>query len=141
MEQKRRVFAVPNSIYSPESFGTNRLLQTGAEIYLEPKQLLNLVDESLQIQSTDTVTSDLSAQPNPTRKRPETETLISSPEERLILERLRFNNPENSVGIRDFLDLFDGNLKALISRLCSMELEGQVIVLGQTVRLTSVINK
>jgi DNA processing protein len=46
LEQKQRVFAVPNSIYSPESFGTNRLLQNGAEVYLEPKQLLNLQQET-----------------------------------------------------------------------------------------------
>ena len=51
LEQKRRVFAVPNSIYSPESVGTNRLLQNGAELYLEPKQLVNLGYESPSTQS------------------------------------------------------------------------------------------
>lgn len=131
--QKRRVLAVSNSIYSPESFGTNCLLQKGAKVYLEPKQLVNLVDEWPQLQSKDTVTSDLPTQPNSTRKRPETETVISSPQERLILERLRFNNSENPVGVRDFLDLFDGNLKVLLSLLCSMELEGKVMISGQTV--------
>jgi len=44
------------------------------------------------------------------------------------------NKSENPVGIRDFLDLFDGNLKALISHLCSMEIEGQLMISGQTVR-------
>ena len=38
----------PNSRHSPESYRTNRLLQTGAEIYLEPKQLVNLVDEWME---------------------------------------------------------------------------------------------
>ena len=135
MEQKRRVFAVPNSIYSPESFGTNRLLQKGAEIYLEPKQLVSLVHGWPQLQSVDTVTSDLPTQPNPTRKRPESETQISSsPQEQLILERLRFNNRESPLGVRDFLDIFDGNLKGLLSLLCSMELEGKLMISGQTVR-------
>ncbi|MFZ3132396.1 MAG: DNA-processing protein DprA [Desulfosporosinus sp.] len=134
MEQKRRVFAVPNSIYSPESFGTNRLLQKGAEIYLEPKQLVNLVDEWPQRQSADTITSDLATEHHPTRKMPETETPILSPQERLILERLCVNNHENTIGVRDFLDIFDGNLNALLSLLCSMELEGKVMISGQTVR-------
>lgn len=134
MEQKQRVFTVPNSIYSPESSGTNRLLQMGAEVYLEPRQLLSLVDKCPKRQSTDTVPSDLPIQSNPTRKRPESETLISSPKEQLILERLRINNSEKPVGIRDFLDIVNGNLKGLLSLLCSMELEGKVIISGQTVR-------
>lgn len=134
MEQKRRVYAVPNSVYSPESFGTNRLLQKGAEVYLGPKQLVNLVDEWPQLQSEDTVTSDPPTQSSPTRKRSEIETPISSLQERLILERLRLNHPEGPVGLRDFVDLFDGNINALLSLLCSMELEGKVIISGQTVR-------
>ena len=138
MEQRRRVFAVPNNIYSPESYGTNRLLQTGAEVYLEPKQLVNLVDEWPQLQSVDNVPTYLPAKPNPTIKRPEPETHISSPQEQLILERLRFNNSESPVEIRDFLDLVDGDLKGLLSLLCSMELEGNVIISGQTVRQTNV---
>ena len=124
MEQKRRVFAVPNSIYSPESSGTNRLLQTGAEVYLEPKQLLNLQQEP-----TDTITPNQPIKEELIRIKPEKRI---PPQEQLILERL--NNPENPVGVRDFLDLFDGNLSVLLSLLCSMELEGKVMVTGQTVR-------
>ena len=41
MKYKRKVLAVPNSIFSPESVGTNRLLLSGAEAYLEPKQLID----------------------------------------------------------------------------------------------------
>lgn len=126
MEHKRRVFAVPNSIYSPESLGTNRLLQKGAEVYLEPTQL----------QSADIVTPDLTTQSNLPMKRSETETPIFLPQEQSILERLGYSNSENPVGVRDFLDLFDGNLKALLSLLCSMELEGKVMISGQTVRQT-----
>lgn len=39
-EQDRDVFAAPNSIYSIESIGTNKLIQEGAKIYLKPSQLL-----------------------------------------------------------------------------------------------------
>ncbi|MGH4139601.1 DNA-processing protein DprA [Clostridium sp.] len=39
-EQNRQVFATPNSIYSRESIGTNRLIEEGAKIYLKPSQLL-----------------------------------------------------------------------------------------------------
>ena len=41
MDYKRKVLAVPNSIYSLESMGTNRLLLNGAEVYLGPNQLMN----------------------------------------------------------------------------------------------------
>jgi DNA processing protein len=39
-EQNRQVFAAPNSIYSREGIGTNKLISEGAEIYLDPSQLL-----------------------------------------------------------------------------------------------------
>lgn len=129
MEQKRRVFAVPNSIYSKESYGTNRLLQKGVDVYWEPKQLLSMDESRFQHVPTDTVTQNQPLQCNSIQKRLEAQ---SSPQEQLILERL--NNPENPVGVRDFLDIFDGNLSVLLSHLCSMELEGKVMVTGQTVR-------
>ena len=40
MKKKRQVLAVPGSIYSKESQGTNALLANGAEIYLNSGQLL-----------------------------------------------------------------------------------------------------
>jgi DNA protecting protein DprA len=39
-EQNRQVFAAPNSIYSRDSLGTNKLIEDGAKIYLNPSQLL-----------------------------------------------------------------------------------------------------
>ncbi len=129
MEQKRRVFAVPNSIYSPESVGTNRLLLKGAEVYLEPKQLVSLEEARFQQDRNNTVARKQPIQGDPIRKKLEVQ---SSPQERLILKRI--NNPENPVGVRDFLDLFDGNLSVLLSLLCSMEIEGKVMVSGQTVK-------
>jgi len=134
LEQDRRVLAAPNSIYSPESIGTNRLLQSGAELYLDPKQLVNRVQELPRQPSRDTVTSEFPIQATPTRKGTEAETQISSPQEQVILGRLLSNSSENRVAIRDFLDLVDGNLKNLLTLLCSMELEGKVIISGQSVR-------
>lgn len=43
-EQNREVFAVPSSIYSREGRGTNKLIEQGAKIYLEPGQLLEGFD-------------------------------------------------------------------------------------------------
>jgi len=40
-EQHREVWAAPNSIYSKESIGTNRLIEDGCRIYLNPQQLIN----------------------------------------------------------------------------------------------------
>lgn len=46
-ELKRKVYAVPNSIYSKNSFGTNRLIEEGARIYLEPSQLLDNAEKDI----------------------------------------------------------------------------------------------
>jgi DNA processing protein len=40
VEQGREVFAVPGSIYSPASQGTNHLIQQGARPYLSPEDIL-----------------------------------------------------------------------------------------------------
>ncbi|MCK9267931.1 MAG: DNA-processing protein DprA [Alkaliphilus sp.] len=40
-ELKREVYAAPNSIYSKNSYGANRLIKGGAKIYLKPSQLLD----------------------------------------------------------------------------------------------------
>jgi DNA processing protein len=40
-ENKTEVYAVPNGIYAKESKGTNKLIETGAKIYLTPDQLVD----------------------------------------------------------------------------------------------------
>lgn len=137
IEQKRKVFAVPNSIYVSESSGTNRLIQAGAEIYLEPKQLVNLINESFELEYKDITSLDLPIKPNSSKKKIEKKMPISSPQEQNILDRLSFNGSNKHLEIRDLLDLFDGNLNALLSLLCIMELEGKVMISGQTVRSNS----
>jgi len=44
VEQGREVFAVPGSIYSPQSKGTNRLIRDGAHPLLAPEDLLEVLN-------------------------------------------------------------------------------------------------
>lgn len=43
-EQGKEVFAVPGGIYSPQSRGSNQLIQEGAHIYLNPQELFEVLD-------------------------------------------------------------------------------------------------
>ena len=43
-EQGRAVFALPGSIYAPQSKGTNRLIREGAQIYLDIPDLLEVLN-------------------------------------------------------------------------------------------------
>ena len=44
VEQGREVFAVPGSIFAPQSQGTNRLIQQGARPMLSPQEVLEALD-------------------------------------------------------------------------------------------------
>lgn len=44
VEQGREVFAVPGSIFAPQSHGTNRLIQQGARPMLTPQDVLEMLD-------------------------------------------------------------------------------------------------
>jgi DNA processing protein len=44
IEQGREVFAVPGSIFAPQSQGTNRLIQQGARPMLSPQEVLEALD-------------------------------------------------------------------------------------------------
>jgi DNA processing protein len=121
-QQKRAILAAPNSIYSPESAGTNKLISQGAKIYLEPAQLLpegyekrhktSLAKTEIHAKSCD---RQAAGQLSPLEKR--------------ILGRLKM--PQD---IEQMMDIFDGNMAALLDVLCVMELEGKIkINLGKTV--------
>jgi len=43
-EQGRDVFAVPGNVLAPQSRGTNRLIQDGARILLDPQEILEVLD-------------------------------------------------------------------------------------------------
>lgn len=49
LEQGKDIFATPGSIFSPNSFGTNKLIQDGAKLVLKPKDIL----ESLEMQGVE----------------------------------------------------------------------------------------
>jgi len=113
-KQKRDILAVPNSIYSPESIGTNRLISQGAKIYLEPAQLLpEGFERGLKNPSDTQMHAKLSD------RQMATEQL--SPLEQRILERLKI--PQ---AIEQLVDIFDGNMTALLDMLCIMELDGKI---------------
>jgi len=44
VEQGREVFAVPGSVFSPQSRGPNRLIQNGAHPLLDPQEILDILD-------------------------------------------------------------------------------------------------
>lgn len=44
VDQGREVFAVPGTIYAPQSIGTNRLIQQGAQPFSKPEELLELLN-------------------------------------------------------------------------------------------------
>ncbi|HCF70116.1 MAG TPA: DNA-protecting protein DprA [Syntrophomonas sp.] len=118
-QQEKAVLAVPNSIYSPESAGTNKLISQGADIYLQPAQLLpegyaEKMESAPATQANDAGNSKL----------PETQAAVElSPLERRILDRLKA--PQY---MEQLVDIFDGNMAALLDALCSMELEGKITI-------------
>lgn len=81
----RFLYAVPGSIFSRESQGTNKLIADGARIYVDPAQLLDGHPKPSQFSPA---TSRVRA-PKPKKKRQETSTpKCDSPLESQILEAL-----------------------------------------------------
>jgi DNA processing protein len=52
-DQGREVFAVPGQVYSPKSKGTNRLLANGARILLQPRDVLEALDLTRNVERRD----------------------------------------------------------------------------------------
>lgn len=121
MDYKRQVFAVPNSIYNPESAGTNRLLQRGAEVYLRPEQMLETELHPILCPTTNREVII---------KAPIKQEVKNTLQEELILKEL--NQPQE---ISHFLPLFDGDLSKLLLLLCDMELEGKLSIQGNSVSI------
>jgi len=53
VEQNREVFAIPGSIFSPASRGTNRLIQEGAKLVLSYLDILEELNLSMVVQQTE----------------------------------------------------------------------------------------
>ncbi|AFM43116.1 DNA protecting protein DprA [Desulfosporosinus acidiphilus SJ4] len=125
---KHRVYAVPNSIYSPESLGTNRLLLHGAEVYLGPDQLLKKCKKEDSNNSLLKKPQKSKALKKQRQNRCDSNKL----QEQVILDRL-----DQVQDINDLLDVCNGDISGLIELLCRMELEGKVSILGQKVKRLS----
>ena len=108
MEQNKVVYAVPNSIYSNESIGTNGLISKGARIYSRPEQLLpDLCSTSC---------SSFNRIKYPTMSNGVTDL------EKKIVEILR-NRPLSIDGI---LNLFKEEREQIIEQIAIMEIGGKV---------------
>jgi len=124
LEYNRKVLAVPNSIYSPESVGTNRLLLNGAEVYLEPRQLIDNNEIEVKCSSANDQLS-----PPRAMKKQEKLDCTTNPQEQAILDML--DQPQ---AVQNLLSICNGDLSGLLELLCQMELEGKVVVSGQKVQ-------
>lgn len=124
-QQKRTILAAPNSIYSPESAGTNQLISQGAEIFLALNQLLPAGFEKHSETSLEKTEMHII----PAGRQEASEQL--PPLEKQIIDRLQ--SPQD---MEQLVDIFDGDMTALLDILCTMELEGKIkISHGKTVKL------
>jgi len=111
-EQNRQVFAAPNNIYSRESIGTNKLIDEGAKIYLNPFQLL----------------LENARKPRVNCKK-ENEDLTGNglnEIERIILTKI----DENSMSLGELLLHLQGNKADGLETISIMELKGMIINIG-----------
>jgi DNA processing protein len=53
VDQGREVFAVPGSVYAPQSKGANRLIANGARILLQPSDVLEVLDLTRNVERRD----------------------------------------------------------------------------------------
>lgn len=127
LKQKKKVFAVPNSIYSPESVGSNRLLLEGAEVYLGSSQLINtrITDSEPGVKTTSLVKGSDKLLSNAQKKE-----VQQFPEERAIIGRIEATG---SCTLQELLEVFGGELNGLSLVLIQMELEGKIKVSGDKV--------
>ncbi|MGH4049897.1 MAG: DNA-processing protein DprA [Clostridium sp.] len=115
-EQNREVFAAPNSIYIRESVGTNKLIEEGSKIYLNPSQLLDqtrrpLVNNTLQ--NSELIGDDLTA--------PAGDDLTAL--EKAILIKIK----DNPMTLGQVLLYIKEDKSDVLETISIMELEGKLI--------------
>jgi DNA processing protein len=109
LEQNREVFAVPGSIYSGTSEGTNRLISMGAKLVTSAKDIietLNLADAASYIENK--------------------KVIADTNEEKLILDRLSYE----AIHIDELKQLTKLDTSIINSTLTIMEMKGMVKNLG-----------
>jgi DNA processing protein len=108
-EQNRQVFAAPNSIYSRESIGVNKLIQEGAKIYLNPLDLLldNMRNTIINNKKEDIV--------------PIGNELTSL--EEVILAKIK----DNPMTLDKLFFILQENKSDILETMSIMELEGKII--------------
>jgi DNA processing protein len=107
-EQNRQVFAVPNSIYSNESIGTNKLIEEGSKIYLKPSQLL------LENYRKQTLNENNSKHTNLT------------PLEKIIIDKIK----DKSITLDELVMVLQQHKSNILETVSVMELEGKIINIG-----------
>lgn len=111
-EQNRQVFAAPNSIYSTESIGTNRLIKEGAEIYLNPSQLLI---DNMRVPRVNNKEENIA---------PVGDSLSSL--EKIILAKIK----DNPMTLNEILFDLKGHRSDVLATISIMELMGNIINAG-----------
>lgn len=104
LNENREVFAVPGSVFSEASIGTNRLIQQGARLVCSAQEILS--DFGLGIAS-----------------RREESIPVFSPQEQAILDML---SPEIAKSVDEILELTSMSLAELQFCLLGLELSGHV---------------
>lgn len=110
LEQNREVFAVPGSIYSKNSEGTNNLLRMGAKVTCKIQDILEEFNFELD-----------------PKIRKAKEIIPESPEEKTILDNLSFDEP---IHIDKLAIKAEMKTAALSSVLTLMEIKGMIKDIG-----------
>ena len=110
LEQNREVFAIPGSIYSRTSEGTNNLIRLGAKLVSKIEDIL----EELNLESL-------------TEIKKAREIIPDNEEEKIILENL---SPDEPIQIDKLAKIIKMNTSALSSLLTLMEIKGKVKNVG-----------